>query len=214
MKYAAIDIETTGLDRDQDQILQVAIVVEDTERVGSDGIPDILALPTFEGVIRHERISGHPFALAMNADLIEVIAKAPRGPNAEVELRGRTVRIFDNSDELASGAIDFLDATIDTLNGPPYRRDYVAAGKNAAGFDLPFLPGKLRVCFHHRVIDVGSVALGVEASSWREDRIPGLSELLSVISNREATHDALEDARDVVRLLRWLTGNYRGGAKA
>lgn len=79
---------------------------------------------------------------------------------------------------------------------------------------LPFLPEKLRRCFHHRVIDVGSVALGVEPSGWREDRISGLSELLSVISNREATHDALEDARDVVRLLRWLTGNYRGGAKA
>lgn len=210
MKYVAIDIETTGLDPERDQILQLALVVEDTK---TPDVP-IGELPFFEGLVRHDRISGQAFALAMNVGIIKALAKVGTS-FAEAALRGRRVKIYSDVELLAVAAIDFLDSKVSQPTG---RRDCVAAGKNAAGFDLPFLPEKLRSCFHHRVIDVGSVALGATPGYWNKPRLPGLSELLEVIhdpdGHRDVTHDALEDARDVVRLLRWVTKGYRGDSDA
>lgn len=199
MKFAGIDIETTGLNRDTDQVLQVAIVLEDTAK------PDIPVedLPTFEALICHERLSGAPFALNMNREIVELLATASPGP---VDFRGRRVEAFGRKSEVVFAAIEWLQAHY--TNGGPLEmpRKFVAAGKNAGGFDLPFMGTDFQKRFHHRVIDVGSVALGANRDFWLQDRPPGMRELHEGV---EATHDALEDARDVIRLLRKLTHNYR-----
>ena len=198
MKYAAIDIETTGLDRENDQVLQVAIVLEDTSK------PDITIsdLPTFEGLICHERLSGAPFALNMNREIVALLATATPGL---VDFRDRRVEVYANLSMALCTAVEWLDLEHGNDGALGWMR-FVAAGKNVAGFDLPFLGSDFQAHFHHRVIDVGSVALGANRDYWQTDAPPGMRELHE---GNEPTHDALEDARDVVRLLRKLTNNYR-----
>lgn len=65
--YVAIDIETTGLDPDTCQVLEIAAVMnlEDTP---------LLKCPQFHAIIGHENIVGEPRALAMNVSLLDEIA--------------------------------------------------------------------------------------------------------------------------------------------
>lgn len=206
MKYVAIDIETTGLDWERDQVLQIALVIEDTTVVTAEG-PAVEELSTWEGLVWHERIEGDPIALKMNAELIEVLAFDFLAPGAGFTrfLRGREVRVWPSFDVATRRALEWLakeHGTANDANDPVGA--YVAAGKNIVGFDLQFMPRRFRQCFHHRVIDVGSVAMGAMRGTWSGKRVPGLAEL----HDGAATHDALDDARNVVRLLRKLTGRY------
>ena len=219
MRYVAIDTETTGLDQERDQVLQVAMVFEDTA-APSKPVDELLY---FEGLVYHERIEGHPVAISMNYEIIKTLAWLNTWLDTcmgSVELHGRSVTIYQNIKLLCAEGLQWLkkvheepgDAKIPLLK--PRYGSFVAAGKNAAGFDLPFLPSEFRQAFHYRVIDVGSVALGAELGRWEKPSPPGLRELLDTIHGpdepRGVTHDALEDARDVVRLLRWFTNAYRG----
>ena len=190
MRYVALDIETTGLDRKKDKILQLAMVVDE---IGGRGNPmPIEDLPTFEGLVHYRRLEGEPAALAMHGEIFGAISRCRfEGDLCEVDLRGRKVATHTAESGLYLAAHHFLKPFAES--GP-----LIAAGKNVAGFDLPFLPGDLRDMFHHRVIDVGSVALGWNPKLWALGKVPGMVEL---IEPRRA-HDALEDARDVVRLLR------------
>lgn len=200
MKFAAIDIETTGLNKELDQVLQLALVLEDTSK------PDtpVEELPIFEALVSYNRLSGAPFALNMNREIIELLAN--RGSPGPVDFRDRRIEIYETTNEASFAALEWLQAHY--TNGGPLEmpRKFVAAGKNAGGFDLPFLGPDFQKRFHHRVIDVGSVALGANRYFWQQDSPPGMRELHE---GDEPTHDALEDARDVVRLLRRLTHNYQ-----
>jgi oligoribonuclease (3'-5' exoribonuclease) len=70
MKYVSIDLETTGLETENHQVLSIGAVIEDTLN------PHVKVedLPTFHGVIVHNELTGSPFALNMNRDLIEKIS--------------------------------------------------------------------------------------------------------------------------------------------
>jgi hypothetical protein len=69
----AFDVETTGLDVLNDQVLEIGAVVDDITPAGN--LPPLAALPTFRMAVRHGRIRGTPSALAMNAGLIARIAR-------------------------------------------------------------------------------------------------------------------------------------------
>lgn len=196
MRYVAIDIETTGLSPTLDQVLHVAMVAEDTERVEAWPVSD---LPFFEALIYHDRIAGDPFALAMNYELIEAFAHL-NPVEAVVELRGRSVPVYSDLDNVLDEAKIWLVNTHDH-DGP-----YVAAGKNAAGFDLQFLGPEWKREFHHRVIDPGSVALGAQPFRWEHDKV---GSLVDVYKN-PCPHDALSDARGVVEMLRRVGGYCDG----
>lgn len=200
MRYVAIDIETTGLDRQRDQILQVAMVADQYPSA-----VDVLGCDYFEGLVWHDRLAGNSFALNMNAEIVETLAgiewpehmsPAPR----VTAFRGRTVSIYRGMGYLIRDAVAWLRSLHNIGEGQELRHRITAAGKNAAGFDLPFLPEPLREAFHHRVLDVGSLALGtMTPEQWGDlEYIPSLSDL----RDAPATHDALEDARDVARIIR------------
>lgn len=212
MKYAAIDIETTGLDRVNDQILQIAIVLEDTGTAAEREIED---LPTFEALIWHERLSGHPFALNMNREIIEALTAIEwNGDEAEaypktIEFRGHKVRVFPSLDSACKDAIRFLRCEYGVADAKALP-NIIAAGKNAGTFDLPFLAqaldGKFSRIFCHRVIDVGSVALGSNPDYWKKTRPLSMRDL----KESDPSHDAVDDARDVVLLLRKIGGYMPG----
>jgi len=187
MPYLGLDTETTGLDPEQDQLLQLAMVLDNDPEVAVDD------LPHFNAVLWHERITGHPVALKMNADLIAFIAANPGdGQLLEEEYKGRYVTVFQSLKALLMGASHWLGDDLGKIT---------VAGKNVAGFDLRFLGAPLTDCFHYRVLDVGSMAMGGvgAANRWNEPFLPSLSTIA-----RGVTHDALDDARAVVRAVRSL----------
>lgn len=77
MKFLSIDIETTGLNPDICQIIQIAVVCLDTETPESEW-------PSFELLVDPGTIVGEPFALAMHAALLKRIAKGEGRPLDEV----------------------------------------------------------------------------------------------------------------------------------
>jgi len=180
MVYASIDIETTGLDPDHDQVLQIAAVIDGpayyTRRVDE--------LPAFNMLVRRDRVSGDPFALAMNADLLRRISEHNKCLSLPQEV----------GEKLATFLSGYLD------NGR-----ITAAGKNFASFDRQFLrrmaPEAIAL-IHHRSIDPGTMY------ATPEDRCPPSTEecLKRAGLSLPVTHDALADARLIVRLIRTKWG--------
>lgn len=166
MRYISIDLETTGLDPRKHQVIEIAMVHEDTENPRA-----LVDLPKLRLLIARQDIRGQPEALEMNRALL-----------AEAREVGFT-------EEQAWQLVK------EQLNDWGYWSDRkaVAAGKNVAGFDLQFFPDEIREMFHHRVIDPGSVFF-----DFKSDRPPSLGTILG----RPVSHTALEDARDVVEVLR------------
>ena len=68
MKYIAIDIETTGLELENCQVLSIGAVIEDTNE-----IKPLNELPKFHGVIMRRNISGNTYAINLNRDLIQTM---------------------------------------------------------------------------------------------------------------------------------------------
>lgn len=176
MKYVSIDIETTCIEpKCPDNILMVAMLVEDTKnKVPREEIP------TFACLINRPVYSGAPFALSMNSWIFDILAKKDNSKYPIYE-----------SNEWASKAIQFLR----TYFSPD--DDMFAAGKNVGGFDLRFFPDELKSIFHYRHIDPGSVFI-----DWDKGPI-SLSEIKKKLGiNGDVTHDAVDDAWDIVQILR------------
>ena len=199
MKYVSLDIETTGLDAHQDQILQIAMVVEDTFKPETP----VEELPSFVALLNHNYFRGNAFALAMNAWILSAIASGkseypiynvheyPQQTFEPGEISGPSF----NYPMWIQNILTFLDAHF----GEGTR--VTLAGKNVAGFDLQFLPQEIKNRVRHRVLDVGP--LFVDFS--KDAVVPDLKECMKRAypdKVYEVSHDALEDARDVIRLLR------------
>jgi oligoribonuclease len=189
MNYLSIDIETTGLEPDMDQILSIAAVLDTPE---TRHLP-VNELPFFHRLIRHERYHGNAIALAMNS---EILRKIGEDDNESWTLPvGKVYETF----------IMWLQE-----QGMTGRR-MVAAGKNFASFDRQFL-GRLdwrfKKLFHHRSLDPGSMFVS------SSDSVPPSTEECgnrASLERNEKAHDALEDARYVVRLVRAAVMGGRHG---
>jgi oligoribonuclease (3'-5' exoribonuclease) len=179
--YLAIDIETTGLNPHQDQILEIAAVKD------VPGTP-VIECPTFEAVIHQDPIIGTPQALAMNARLIQEIAEG----------RGQKV------ENVADDFLDFLDAC-------PYEdaRCYTPLGKNVGSFDLAFLKAEVEFewllkLFHYRCLDVGSLYAKRSGMSGQSELCDSVAKRHRILGN---PHEALYDAQVSLALARdkWST---------
>ena len=206
MKYVSLDLETTGLDPYNCDVLHMALIVDDWPAWKQR---EIQGLPFFEGLVRGTLYVGEATALWMNRDIfqalgsLEIPGKAFQGyevqsadtpPCLMPTLRGRELPAFDSLDQLIAEAVYFLKQHIDGK--------WVIAGKNVAGFDLQFLPEEFTQRCHHRTIDVGSLALGAKPDQfWADQSVPPS---LEKIRGSKALHDALIDAREVVGAIRTL----------
>lgn len=187
LRYVSIDLETTGLEPNEgDQILQIAAVVDGG---GLEGTP-VEQLPTFNRVIHRTRVYGHPVAMAMNAELLKKCAAEPAGNDEQA--------VF----------IDFECWLQQYLDG----NKIVGAGKNFGSFDLSFLRRAMDTkVFHHRYLDPGMLYFDAKS----DVRTPPNSEacinrLMDDYPHAGVwpviTHDALEDAQVMVRLIRHKCG--------
>jgi oligoribonuclease len=185
MKYVSIDLETTGLDPRVDQVLMAAMVLEDTEI--NCPVEELLH---FHCLVRHKRYFGDAFALNLNAPILKILSSTTDDRFGFADYKDQRIVVYRDH-EWENEALDWLDHHF-----PDGRA--VAAGKNVAGFDLRFLSESLNRKFYHRVIDPGSVCI-----NWEAKVPPSLGELKDRYKiDGPVAHDALEDARDVIRVLR------------
>lgn len=179
MKYVSIDIETTGLNPRKDQVLMVAIIVEDTEnKLPREKLPTFACLCKcgFEGV--EPRYEGTPFALWLNSWIFEALAK-----NDESK--------YPIYHDWVPRALEFLEEHFPN-------QKVIPAGKNVGSFDLQFFPHILKKKFIHRSIDPGSVFL--DWNSNGPESLDSIKHRLGI--SGEVTHNAVDDAWDVIEVLR------------
>lgn len=187
MLYLSIDVETTGIDPEKDQILEIGVIIEDTKTK-----LDFNRIPKFKCIVEHDSYHGSAYAINMNQRIFDILAKIPKQKEAALAYRVSHNILKVNDVHLAFER--FLNQY-----GVPY--SFTAAGKNYAGFDSLFLkniPGWPKA--HQRVIDPGPIFI-----DWTKDFIPpnlSTCKERAGLKDIEITHDALYDAWDVIKVLR------------
>jgi oligoribonuclease len=222
MKYLSIDIETTGLDRENCQILSVAAIVEDTtKKLPFDEIPK------FHVAIKRQSINGDMYAINLNRDLIALIVhyqttKTQDEKNDLVQMTGMQFLEEEQVVEALyqfcydNGLVEFEPKQLSTTfhvvsNGKRYPMltskmpgvHITCAGKNFGTFDKIFLERLPRwkqvFRIRQRIIDPS-----VLFTDWANDEsLPSLSDCKKRAGLPEVvSHNAIEDAWDVIELLR------------
>lgn len=193
MKYLSIDTETTGLNEETCQLLSVGIILDDTtQKLPYDEVPK------FHAIILRDFIQGEPFALNLNAKLIEGILKYQSAKTNEQreEVMKEWGAIFIPEEALVGQITRFLES-----NGIVNLKMTVA-GKNYSGFDAKFLnkvEGFKNLKLHHRVLDPGSMFVDL----LTDEVIPDLAECKRRAGLQPVvTHNAVEDAFDVASVIR------------
>ena len=205
MIFCSIDIETSGLDRENDQILEVGAIIEDTNKQ-----LDFDQIPKFKAIIKHDRISGSIYALNLNSRIIEILANIPnfkQGDNPDEWGVEKTQYIREHNiikpEDLGLGLFTFLTSNgiEETLHGDV---KIIVAGKNFDNFDKPYLLRTPKFTDYikmgyHTAIDPANLYVDFETDT----RLPSLDECLERAGiTDEVTHNALLDAWDVVRVMR------------
>lgn len=212
-KYLSIDTETTGLDPLKSELLEVGIIVFDSEKSFQQTSYNALRI-----VFVKEQIQGNLFALNLNKKLLEEILNVSKEfdkPNSEpilevitdslttwyVDVRGKNLLdrlyIFDHIDEDNKAIHNLTYKLTSFLSSAEENNKFNVAGKNFAMFDKAFL-AKFS-CFQktilkkmrHRILDVGSLYVTKE-----DECLPDLNECLRRANiNEEVPHNAIDDAR-------------------
>jgi hypothetical protein len=218
MKYVSIDIETSGLDPEKNCILSIGAIIEDTEKK----LP-YEECPKFNAVILQREIVGSPRALTMNKGLIAMIGEYLEGTD-EVRFNMDTILNYSfyekedvikefywwlerngyfqggNSDGYVQSDGDYMKPMINSATKPITLN---VAGKNFGTFDklflqqLPWWQKLIRT--RQRVLDPAILFV-----DWKNDEsLPSLTTCKQRAGiEGMVTHDALEDAWDVIETLR------------
>ena len=188
--YVSIDIETTGID-DRSEILQIAAVLD-------DGISPTGDLPKMNSVIKHEILDYcEPYALGMNAKLLEKVMQNKVETVTPKEAINELLTLLEKAVEYSG---------VDEKGKP---KKVILSGKNLATFDLP----KLRIfiqkhggytelksfdkLIHYKTLDVGSLYWDTFGDNV------SLSKINELTGRAAVSHDALDDALDVVYAVRY-----------
>jgi hypothetical protein len=206
--YIAIDLETTGLDTEKSQILQIGWVID-------DGVSPRKELQTGSILIQNDSITyGENYAIGMNAWIFQELMKKPADRKYPTRLpQAGILELMIAIDKAAKLAHDFDVAT--GVKRPSKKTQI--AGKNAGNFDWPIIMNTLKNfasgtysmeheanqsaiaktgSVDHRFIDCGAVYFDVFGKN------PSFNDINTLIGNTEISHDALDDAMDVVIALR------------
>lgn len=204
MIYVSVDIETSGLDTENNQVLSIGAVIEDTTKK----LP-FEEIPKFHAIVLQRQITGSPFALNMNKGIIQLMSEYLDGDD---EIRNNIIRdkiaVYEEND-MASVFYEFLRPHFGTEKHPVDPRQVKkpllinVAGKNFGTFDNIFLKKlpwwQKLIQAKQRIIDPA-----ILFCDWNNDEsLPSLT----ICKDRagvkgQVTHDALEDAWDVVKVLR------------
>ena len=185
MRYVSIDIETTGLDRDNDQIIEFGAIIEDTKKPQS-----YEDSPKFHAYLKYDRYCGGAYALALNQRIFDILAK---GEDDDIMV----------STELVPKFMEFL-----SLYGICGK--FTVAGKNFRDFDHEFLINHHRYVnvdwVWDKFIRTERRVLDPAVLFWNplEDKVlPNQDTCLQRAGiEGKVDHTALGDAWQVIQLLR------------
>ena len=186
--YVSIDIETTGLNPENCQVLEIGAVID-------DGTTPIEDCPTFHCYVDHCLILGESYALSMHPMILRRIATKEEGYT------------YLQSWEVATRFRDFLkEHGLDSENEKVF-----VAGKNYAAFDARFLR-KLtnwdkHVQVHHRILDPAALYWQPEIDGVKLPDTKTCMERAGI--SGAVAHTAVEDAQVVVHLIRQAIDNRR-----
>lgn len=192
----SIDLETTGIDWEQDTILEFGAILEDTNKQ----LP-FETIPKFNVLLRHPKYIGSPYALAMHTDIFTELAKPP----------GQSKEKIINFNELGNSFKMWL-----TTQGIAFDEKIIVAGKNFGTFDLRFLENlegfNEHINIHKRIIDPAILYF----ENDKDKELPSLStckERAGIIDTKIA-HRTIKDSWDIISILRGkmypkLNDNYK-----
>lgn len=179
--YIALDIETTGL-MEYDQVLQVAMIFDDFS-TSVEQLEKISFLVDNSEEIYHGALD--PKAISMNSWIFKELSQ------------GHSNHLIFRTERARGVFHDFL-TEINTKRGITI----TFAGKNVKEFDIAtlkrngFINSANENLISHRVIDTGSLYLP------EFGYVPTQNEINKFIGRKAVTHDALDDATDVVCAVR------------
>jgi len=192
MIYISIDIEATSIYPERGQIVEFAAIIEDTKKK----LP-FEEIPKFTKIIKSDSYKCDIFPIQMHKriwdklNLVNSMTKEEQRENNVIEVS-----------ELAEAFFFFLHEN--GLGDKKYIKINVA-GKNVAGFDLKWIN-------HHvprwrEFIQVRQRVLDPAILYWEpllDEELPNLEKCKEKagIENIAVSHDALEDAWDVIQVLR------------
>lgn len=224
MKFISIDVETSGLDPESNQVLSIGAIIEDSE----NPLP-LDKCPKFHAAIRHDEITGSLFAINLNRELIETIVSYQECKSQEEkdDIEESSGMRFYHKDDIVEAFYHFLylngmvkvDPNANMMEAI-HKRDrdgnsvpvltsrikpthITVAGKNFATFDKLFLEKLPRwkqvIRIKQRILDPAILYV-----DWKGDSsLPSLGECKERAGIEGiVTHNSLEDAWDVVELLR------------
>jgi len=187
IRYCSIDIESTGLDVDTCDIVEFGAVIDDLSvRKPIDELPSFhcYVLPP-----NGKNYTVEPYAASMHPKIFRRIAEREEP------------FLYVSPMKFGYRFKEWL-----VQNGYPVENDKVyinAAGKNFASFDLQFLKMKTDLLKHvrirHKILDPGILFLEND-----DEVLPGTEECLKRCGcDPNVTHTAIEDAKDVIRMIRF-----------
>jgi len=191
MRYLSIDLETCGLNPKTDSILEFGAIFDDLE----NPLPyeecskyHCYFLPA-DGLQYH----GQPFALSMHPKIFRMIAERDNDHGNSFKYLSPHKFGYDFKQFLINCGFKAEHDRI-TIN---------VAGKNFGAFDLQFLNEQTDLSKHvkirHRIIDPGTLFMDIY-----DDSVPGTEECLKRAGIiKDVTHTALDDAWDVIQLIRF-----------
>jgi oligoribonuclease len=220
MKYVSIDIETSGLDHEKHKVLSIGAIIEDTEKK----LP-YEDCPKFNAIVLQNEITGSPRAITMNKEIIALIGEYLEGTDGtRLRMNTHTDYSFYEKEDvikefywwldengLGHGLINNSGGYVEIKDGKhrPAMNNGTkpitlnVAGKNFGTFDklflqqLPWWQKLIRT--RQRVLDPAILCV-----DWLNDEtLPSLT----TCKQRKGiegivTHNALEDAWDVIEVLR------------
>jgi hypothetical protein len=185
MKYVSIDIETLGLDYNWSDIIEFGAIIDDL----SNPLP-LEELPRFHTFIQKEKYKGEPYAMSMHSEILKKIAKKDENFYYTFPTKlGFNFKKFllknGYGEDISSGKV--------TIN---------VAGKNFMGFDNNFLVNQTDFSKHlqvrSRILDPAILYY-----EKKDETLPSLSLCLERAGlQKEVAHTSLEDALDVIKLIR------------
>lgn len=222
MKIVSIDVETSGLDPEKNCVLSIGAIIEDTtKKLPYD------ECPKFNGAILQREILGSPRAITINKQLIEYIGNYLEGDEANRQIIKDTSGLeFYEKEDIIPAFFDFLfdnnydptyrenkcgpgkariknGVTYPILNGLVKPIKINAAGKNFGTFDKLFLQElpwwKKLIITRQRIVDPAILCCKFD----EDDTLPSLNQCKERLGiHGDVTHNALEDAWDVIQVLR------------
>lgn len=219
MIYVSIDIETSGLNHDMNHVLSIGAIIEDTTKK----LP-YEELPKFNAIVLQNNIQGSPRAITMNKEIISLMGEYLEGTNEVRELltNNSGYKFYEEDDVIkefyiwldknglghgltnSGGYAEVVDGvTRPMINGGTKPITLNVAGKNFGTFDklflqeLPWWQKLIRT--RQRVLDPAILCV-----DWNNDEsLPNLTTCKNRLGvDGIVTHNALEDAWDVIEILR------------